>query len=91
MRKVKVNQVRDLKSEITLELVSDLNQRFNKYGVYVESSTVTNVIVPKDLRIALQQATTYDVFLQNQVRIQGKESLLTHSLILLFRLQSLQL
>eukprot|EP00347_Sterkiella_histriomuscorum_P009605 403340568 len=70
MRKVKVNQVRDLKSEVTMELVSDLNLRFNKYGVYVESSTIPNVIIPKDLRIALQQATTYDVFLQNQVKIQ---------------------
>lgn len=29
-----------------------------------------NVIVPKDLRNALQQATTYDVQLQNQVRYQ---------------------
>ena len=31
---------------------------------------VMNVIIPKDLRIALQQATTYDVLLQNQVRYQ---------------------
>lgn len=29
-----------------------------------------NVIIPKDLRHALMQATTYDVFLQNQVKYQ---------------------
>jgi hypothetical protein len=29
-----------------------------------------NVIIPRDLRIALSQATTYDVFLQNQVKFQ---------------------
>ena len=69
MRSVKVNQVRDLKSEVTHELVNDLNMRFNKFGVYVESASVSNVIVPLELRLALQQATTYDVFLQNQVKL----------------------
>ncbi len=43
----------------------ELNKRFNALGVYIEKVNVTNVIIPKDLRIALQQATAYDVFLQN--------------------------
>lgn len=46
-------------------MMADLNARFNNFGVYVEQVNVSNVIIPKDLRIALQQATTYDVFLQN--------------------------
>jgi len=41
----------------------ELNQRFNQYGVYIELVNVMNVIIPRDLRIALQQATTYDVLL----------------------------
>ena len=45
--------------------------RFNQYGVYVEQVNVMNVIIPRDLRNALQQATTYDVLLQQQVKYQG--------------------
>ncbi|CDW76814.1 UNKNOWN [Stylonychia lemnae] len=70
VRSVKVESVRELKSEVAHQMVEELNMRFNKYGVYVTSCSIFNVIIPKDLRIALQQATTYDVFLQNQVKIQ---------------------
>ena len=42
--------------------MAELNARFNSFGVYVEQVNVMNVIIPKDLRIALQQATAYDVF-----------------------------
>ena len=45
--------------------------RFNQYGVYVEQVNVMNVIIPRDLRNALQLATTYDVLLQQQVKYQG--------------------
>lgn len=51
-------------------MMEELNRRFNEFGVYVERVNVMNVIIPKDLRIALSQATTYDVFLQNQVKFQ---------------------
>ena len=53
-------------------MMSELNLRFNPYGVYIDQTNVSNVIIPKDLRIALSQATTYDVLLQNQVKFQGK-------------------
>jgi hypothetical protein len=46
--------------------------RFNQYGVYIEQVNVMNVIIPKDLRNALQLATTFDVLLQQQVKYQGK-------------------
>ncbi|CDW91625.1 UNKNOWN [Stylonychia lemnae] len=70
IRTQKVNRIRDIKSELTSQMMAELNNRFNQYGVYVEQVNVMNVIIPKDLRIALQQATAYDVFLQNQVRFQ---------------------
>ncbi len=63
IRKIKVSKIRDIKSELTSTLKSDLDLRFNKYGVYFEQVNVINVIIPKDLRYALQQATTYDVLL----------------------------
>jgi membrane protease subunit (stomatin/prohibitin family) len=53
VRSVKVNGVRELKSEVAHEMVEELNMRFNKYGVYVKSCSIFNVIVPKDLRVAL--------------------------------------
>lgn len=43
--------------------MEDLNKRFNYYGIYIELVNVMNVIIPKDLRYALQTATTYDVLL----------------------------
>ena len=33
--------------------MADLNMRFNQFGVYIEQVNVMNVIIPKDLRIAL--------------------------------------
>lgn len=72
IRKIKVSKIRDIKSELTSTLKSDLDIRFNKYGVYFEQVNVINVIIPKDLRYALQQATTFDVLLQQQVKYQGK-------------------
>lgn len=50
--------------------MEELNRRFNEFGVYIEKVNVMRVIMPKDLRIALSQATAYDVFLQNQVKLQ---------------------
>ena len=47
-----------------------MNNRFNPLGVYFESVNIQNVIVPKDLRVALQATTAYDVHLQNQVKYQ---------------------
>ncbi len=53
IRSMKVSQIRDLKSEIAHEMLSELNRRFSTFGVYFESVSIPNVIVPKDLRIAL--------------------------------------
>ena len=53
MRTVKVAMIRDLKSDVSHELLSDLNRKFANYGVYVLNVSVVNVIIPKDLRIAL--------------------------------------
>lgn len=70
IRQIKVDQIRNAKSEYTSKMMAELNVRFNPFGIYIEKINVMNVIIPKDLRIALQQTTTYDVFLQNQVKFQ---------------------
>lgn len=53
IRTVKVSQVKDLKSDVAHELMSDLNRKFENYGVYIESVSVNNVIIPRALREAL--------------------------------------
>lgn len=53
IRTVKVNRVKDVKSELTSHMMSELNERFNQFGVYIELVTVMNIIIPRDLRIAL--------------------------------------
>lgn len=70
IRMIKVSKIRDIKSELTSTLMADLNARFNSYGVYIEKVNVMNVVIPRDLRYALQTATTYDVLLQQQVKFQ---------------------
>ena len=82
VRVIKASKIRDIKSELTSTLMDDLNQRFNQYGVYIELVNVMNVIIPKDLRYALQTATTFDVLLQQQVKFQGKDRERHHKLTL---------
>lgn len=66
-----MHRVRDIKQELTSQMMDELNERFNKLGVYIERVDVMNVIIPRDLREALSHATAYDVHLQNQVKYQG--------------------
>lgn len=74
VRTIKVSKIKDIKSELTTQMMAELNSRFQQYGVYIEQVTVMKVIIPRDLRIALQTATTYDVHLQNQIKYQGNNS-----------------
>ena len=41
-----VRNIRDLKSEMAHEILEDLSARFNNLGVYFESVTIMNVIIP---------------------------------------------
>lgn len=70
IRGIKVFMIRDLKSEITLNMCEELNQKFNKLGVYIERLDIMNIIIPKDLRIVQAETSTYDVMLQKQLKFQ---------------------
>lgn len=70
MKKIKVSRIRDIKTELTTELLSTLQMRFKEYGVVIEQVNIMNVIIPRDLRIALMATTNYDVYLQKQVKEQ---------------------
>lgn len=70
IRGMKVYLIRDLKSEITLNMCEELNQKFNKLGVYIERLDIMNIIIPKDLRVVQAETSTYDVMLQKQLKFQ---------------------
>lgn len=75
VRRVKVAKIRDVKSEMTHEIVSELNRRFQHFGVYFESVLIRNIIIPEELRKALGDATMYDVLLQNEIKKQENNEL----------------
>jgi regulator of protease activity HflC (stomatin/prohibitin superfamily) len=64
LKKIKVSRVRDIKTELTTSMMAELQAKFGPYGVVIEQVNIMNVILPIDLRFALMQTTTFDVFLQ---------------------------
>lgn len=56
--------VRDIKTELTLNLLEDLKKKFIVYGVVIEQVNVMNVILPREMRVSLMATTNYDVYLQ---------------------------
>jgi len=63
LKKIKVSRVRDIKTELTTAMMVQLQQKFSPYGVVIEQVNIMNVILPIDLRHALMQTTTFDVWL----------------------------
>ncbi len=52
-----LNQVLDLKSDMALAMLTELNRKFQPYGIIFDQCNVTNVIVNPQLSNALQQKT----------------------------------
>lgn len=63
VKQIKVQRVRDIKTELTSELLNELAKKFSDYGVVIEQVSIMNVILPRDLRLALQATTSFDVHL----------------------------
>jgi regulator of protease activity HflC (stomatin/prohibitin superfamily) len=63
VKRIKVQRIRDVKTELTTELLESLKEKFIIYGVVIEQVNIMNVIIPRDLREALMQTTGYDVYL----------------------------
>lgn len=57
----------------------ELQKKFAPYGVVIEQVNIMNVILPRDLRIALMHTTNYDVFLQKQVKQQENRMLIINN------------
>ena len=50
VKRIKVIRIRDVKTELTLQLMDAMNKKFIIYGVIIEQINVMNVIIPKGLR-----------------------------------------
>ena len=72
---IKVGKVRDVRTELTTQMAESLERKFAPYGVVIEQVNIMNVILPTDLRFALMQTTTFDVYLQKQVKQQENKVL----------------
>lgn len=75
VRKTKVKNVSDMKTELTNVLLNSMKAKFIVYGVVIENIAVMNVIIPKELRESLSAATNFDVYLQKQVKLQENKML----------------
>jgi len=70
VRAVKHNHVYELRGSGTDTLLKNLNSRFEIFGVLFTNAQVVNVQLPPDLASALENATTYDAKMRNQIRSQ---------------------
>lgn len=71
IKKIKVNRVRDVKTEMTAALQHDLSEKFRPYGVVIEQVNIMKVFLPADMRYVLSCQTTYDANLQKDVKLKG--------------------
>lgn len=68
VRSYKVSKIRDIASEFSTEIVKDMNDKFNEFGVYIEHMVVMTVVVPEMLNRTLHQSTSFDVKIQNSIK-----------------------
>lgn len=68
VRSYKVSKIRDLQSELNIDIMDDMNRKFNEFGVYIENLVIMTIVVPSRLREALHDTTCYDVKLQNALK-----------------------
>jgi len=70
VRAIKHNQIYELRGSGADQLLKALNKKFEQFGVLFSNATIVNVALPQDLASALQNATTFDAKMRNQIRQQ---------------------
>lgn len=73
---VKHTEILDLKSEMAKNLIADLQEKFQPYGVYFESVAITQIKLPEELQSAFSDKTKYEIMLQNQYKKHENEKLI---------------
>jgi len=70
VRAIKHNQIYELRGSGADTLLKALNKKFEQFGVLFSNATIVNVALPADLATALQNATTFDAKMRQQIRSQ---------------------
>jgi regulator of protease activity HflC (stomatin/prohibitin superfamily) len=70
VRQIKHHHIYEIRGSGAEYLLKTLNEKFNNFGVSFTNVTIPNVELPKDLASALQNATTFDAKMKNQIRSQ---------------------
>mmetsp|Transcript_28143 Transcript_28143/g.39730 ORF Transcript_28143/g.39730 Transcript_28143/m.39730 type:complete len:420 (-) Transcript_28143:73-1332(-) len=70
VRMIKHTNIFSLRGSGADYLLQTLNKMFDKFGVLFSNATIVNVELPQDLASALQNATTYDAKMRQQIRSQ---------------------
>jgi len=70
VRQVKHTQIYSLRGSGADEIIKTLNKKFELFGVQFTNATIANVQLPLDLASALENATTYDAKMRQQIRSQ---------------------
>jgi len=70
VRQIKHHHIYEIRGSGAEYLLKTLNEKFNNFGVSFTNVTIPNVELPKDLASALQNATTYDAKMKQQIRKQ---------------------
>jgi len=70
VRAIKHNHVYELRGSGADVLLKALNAKFERFGVLFSNATIINVTLPQDLASALQNATTFDAKMRQQIRSQ---------------------
>jgi hypothetical protein len=68
IRTYKVNRIRDIQSELSGNIVDEMNEKFNEFGVFIENMVIMSVQIPSELRQVLHETTSFDVKLQNSLK-----------------------
>ena len=65
---VRITDVQDLKGDMAQKMLSELNQRFARFGVHFERCNIPQLHIPPKLLEALQSITKFKVETQTQVK-----------------------
>ena len=68
-----LSQVHDLKGEMAQQMIKDLNQKFDFFGVNFENCSVSNVYVNETLTKALEEKTKLKYLLSNHIKEYGNQ------------------
>merc|ERR1712137_548507 len=76
VRGVTINDAYDLRGYDSDDMLNNLNEKMNPYGINVDQVTIANVALPKDLAESMQKETAFEAKQTEQMKKQEYQMLL---------------